>query len=288
MIIVVEDFHKAYGATAAVRGVAFAVAGGEILGLVGPNGAGKTSTLRALAGILDPTRGRLSIDGHDVVRAPVAAKAALAYVPDDPQLFDRLTVWEHFRFTAAAYRVAAWEPKAERLLDRLELVPKRDALASELSRGMRQKVALGCGYLHEPRALLLDEPLTGLDPHGIRTMKDLIREHAAAGAAVIVSSHLLSLFEDLCTTILILHRGRVVRHGRLDELRDELAAAGRRETLEELFFRLTEDSLQTGACRRRAGCRGLVFRPGFLVGWHRPFCLCWHRQKCLCHPTLLR
>jgi ABC-2 type transport system ATP-binding protein len=240
--IVVEDYHKTYGQTVAVWGITFTVQPGEILGLLGPNGAGKTTTLRALAGILVPTRGRLLIDGHDIVRDPIRAKAALAYVPDDPHLFDRLTVWEHFRFIAAAYRLRDWRGRAEAFLQRLELTDKRHALASELSRGMRQKLAVGCGYLHLPRALLLDEPFTGPDPRGIRTMKDLIREAAAGGAAVIVSSHLLSLFEDLCTTILILHRGRILRHGRLTEMRGELAANGRQETLEELFFRLTESA----------------------------------------------
>src|SRR5262245_23922755 len=238
--IVVEDYHKNYGDVVAVAGISFAVAPGEILGLLGPNGAGKTTTLRALAGILAPTRGRLLLDGHDVVRDPVRAKMALAYVPDDPQLFDRLTVWEHFRFTAATYRMTDWRDRAEMLLTRLELAEKRDAPAADLSRGMRQKLAVGCGWLHDPRAVLLDEPFTGPDPRGIRTMKDLIREQAASGAALIVSSHLLTLFEALITTVLILHRGRVVRHARLDELRQELAAEGRRETLEEMFFRLTE------------------------------------------------
>jgi ABC-2 type transport system ATP-binding protein len=237
--IEVEGYTKVYSPTAAVYDVTFTVAPGEILGLVGPNGAGKTTTLRALVGILRPTKGRLSIAGYDVVREPIAAKANLAYVPDDPHLFDRLTVWEHFRFTAAVYRLRDWQELAEKLLMRLELVEKRNALASELSRGMRQKTAVGCACLHKPRALLLDEPLTGLDPRGIRTMKDLIREHAADGTAVVVSSHLLSIVEDLCTTVLILHRGRVLRHGRLADLRGE-AVAGRHETLEELFFRLTE------------------------------------------------
>ncbi len=240
MSIVVENYHKNYADTVAVAGVSFAVEQGEILGLLGPNGAGKTTTLRALAGILVPTRGRLLINGHDIVRDPLRAKAALAYVPDDPQLFDRLTVWEHFRFIASTYRLRNWQAHAQEFLRRLELTDKRDALASELSRGMRQKLAVGCAYLHQPRALLLDEPFTGPDPRGIRTMKDLIREAAAGGAAVIVSSHLLSLFEDLCTTILILHRGRILRHGRLGEMRGELAINGRQETLEELFFRLTE------------------------------------------------
>src|SRR5690349_9123858 len=109
----VEDFHKNYDRTIAVEGITFRVAPGEILGLVGPNGAGKTTTMRALAGILAPTRGRLAIDGHDVAREPVAAKSALAYVPDDPNLFESLTVWEHLRFVASAYRVADWQPRAE-------------------------------------------------------------------------------------------------------------------------------------------------------------------------------
>jgi ABC-2 type transport system ATP-binding protein len=238
--IVVEDYHKVYGDTVAVAGISFTVAPGEILGFVGPNGAGKTTTLRALAGIIEPTQGRLFIAGREITSEPVAAKAQLAYVPDEPALFDRLTVWEHFRFAAAAYRVRDWTARAESLLDRLELVDKRNALSSELSRGMKQKLAIGCAYLHDPKALLLDEPLTGLDPRGIRSMKDLIRGHAAAGAAVMVSSHQLSLFEDLFTTLLILHRGHMVRFGKLADLRNELAANGRSETLEELFFRLTD------------------------------------------------
>jgi ABC-2 type transport system ATP-binding protein len=236
----VEDYHKHYGSVVAVAGITFRVEPGEILGLAGPNGAGKTTTMRALAGILTPTRGRLAVAGHDLAREPVAAKVALAYVPDDPRLFDQLTVWEHFRFVAAAYRLHDWAPRAEQLLARFELAEKRDALASDLSRGMRQKVAICCGYLHQPRAILLDEPLTGLDPRGIRTMKDSIREHAAAGAAVMVSSHLLSLVEDLCTTLLVLRRGEQVWHGPVGDLRQQLDANGRRETLEDVFFRLTE------------------------------------------------
>jgi ABC-2 type transport system ATP-binding protein len=241
--ITVEDFHKTYGDTIAVAGLTFQVAAGEILGLVGPNGAGKTTTLRALAGILTPTRGRLAIAGHDLARKPVQAKAALAYVPDDPKLFDRLTVWEHFRFIASAYALRDWTAHAEALLTQFELVEKRDAPAGDLSRGMRQKVAICCGYLHQPKAVLLDEPLTGLDPRGIRTMNDTIRQQAQAGTAFIVSSHLLSLIEDLCTTILVLHRGRLLLYERLADLRARVAAEGRQETLEDLFFRLTEKAV---------------------------------------------
>lgn len=238
--IAVEDFHKTYDRFVAVAGISFRVQPGEILGLVGPNGAGKSTTMRALAGILAPTRGRLLIAGHDIVRDPIAAKSALAYVPDDPSLFESLTVWEHLQFVASAYRVRDWKAKGEALLGQFELVPKRDALASELSRGMRQKVAICCGYLHDPKAILLDEPLTGLDPRGIRTMQDSIRRRADVGAAVMVSSHLLSLVEDLCTSVLVLHHGRVLLHSALTDLRRGAGAEGRGETLEELFFRLTE------------------------------------------------
>jgi ABC-2 type transport system ATP-binding protein len=247
--IEVRDYHKNYGETVAVAGISFAVTPGEVLGLVGPNGAGKTTTLRALAGILSPTRGYLTIAGHDIVRDPIAAKLALAYVPDDPRLFDQLTIWEHFRFIASAYRLTDWTGRAETLLTQFELTEKRDALCSDLSRGMRQKVAVCCGYLHQPKAILLDEPLTGLDPYGIRTMKESVRQHAEAGAAIIISSHLLSLVEDLCTALLILHRGRQLVHAPMAELRQQLSHNGQRETLEDLFFRLTGQARESELTR---------------------------------------
>ena len=240
MSIVVEDYHKIYDQNVAVSGLSFEVQPGEILGLVGPNGAGKTTTMRALAGILEPTKGRLSIAGHDLKLEPVAAKSALAYVPDDPHLFDNLTIWEHFQFVAAAYRLEGWAASAETLLARFELLEKRDAPCSDLSRGMRQKVAICCGYLHEPKVIMLDEPLTGLDPRGIRTMQESIKARASAGAAVMVSSHLLSLVEDLCTSVLLMSRGKKLLQGRLADLRNEVSADGRAESLEDLFFRLTE------------------------------------------------
>src|SRR5665213_3393801 len=209
-MIEVIDYHKTYRETVAVAGLSFAVRAGEVLGLLGPNGAGKTTTMRAITGIIPPTRGTLRVAGHDVCADPVAAKRQLAYVPDDPKLFDTLTVWEHLEFIASAYRVADFEPRATAYLDLFELTEKRDTITQELSRGMRQKVAIACAYLHEPRAILFDEPLTGLDPRGIRTLKESIKHRAAEGAAIIVSSHLLSLVEDLCTDLLILQKGRAL------------------------------------------------------------------------------
>ena len=251
-MIDVIDFHKAYRETPAVAGLSFSVGPGQILGLLGPNGAGKTTTMRAIAGVIPPTSGRLVVAGHDVVTDPVAAKRQLAYVPDDPKLFDTLTVWEHLEFIAAAYRLADFRPAAEQLLAWFELAEHRDKLAQELSRGMRQKVAICCAYLHAPRAVLFDEPLTGLDPRGIRSMKDSIRRHAGGGNAIVISSHLLSLVEDLCTDLLILNRGRALFFGPVADARAAFADLAADASLEELFFRATEsgppqlDKVETG------------------------------------------
>jgi ABC-2 type transport system ATP-binding protein len=240
ILVRVSDYHKSYRETVAVAGLSFHVAAGSVLGLVGPNGAGKTTTMRALCGIIPPTLGTLQVAGHDVVKDPIPAKRVLAYVPDDPKLFDTLTVWEHLEFVAAAYRVSNFAPRADALLEQFELTEKRNTVAQELSRGMRQKVAVCCAYLHEPRVLLFDEPLTGLDPRGIRTLKETIAAQARAGAALIISSHLLGLVEDLCDQLLIMHKGRGLYFGPTAQARAMFASAGQNATLEEVFFKAIE------------------------------------------------
>ena len=243
-MIDVSGYTKLYGDTVAVQSLSFQVAPGDVLGLVGPNGAGKTTTLRALAGILQPTSGRIAIDGIDLQRDPVAAKARLAFIPDEPQLFDYLTVTEHLQFVARLYGVHDAAAQIPRLLEELELTGKRDALPPELSRGMKQKLAIACGLLHRPAALLLDEPLTGLDPVGIRRMKETITARAREGTAVILSSHLLHLVEELCTRLLVIRRGQMVALGTIAEIVAERPAlAGR--TLEEIFIALTGDTAST-------------------------------------------
>jgi ABC-2 type transport system ATP-binding protein len=249
-VLIVHGFSKAYKGNVAVQGLTCQVLAGEVVALVGPNGAGKTTTMRCIAGIIPPSEGQLVVGGFDIVQKPVEAKKLLAYVPDDPKLFDALTVDEHLEFTASAYRVADWRARAQTLMERFELVEHRRKVALELSRGMRQKVAICCAYLHEPSLVMLDEPLTGLDPRGIRTMKDMIAERARAGAAVIVSSHLLQLVEGLCTKLLILHHGRLVFIGDFAEARRRFAATGTEGTdasLEEVFFRATEGSGEPSA-----------------------------------------
>jgi ABC-2 type transport system ATP-binding protein len=237
-VIHVQSLTKLYGNFTAVNGISFEVAPGEVLGIVGPNGAGKTTTLRSIAGIVAPSGGSISIGGHPLSADPVSAKRLLAFIPDEPQLFDYLTVEEHLRFVGRLYGVADAETQMVALLEELELTEKRRALPGELSRGMRQKLAIACGLLHGPRALVLDEPLTGLDPGGIRKMKKTISARAGEGVAVILSSHLLHLVEELCTRLLVINKGQTVALGTISEIvesRPELAGL----SLEDVFLALT-------------------------------------------------
>src|SRR5450631_1454641 len=200
-MIEVEGLTKLYGEFTAVNELSFSVQPGQVLGLVGPNGAGKTTTLRCLAGIIPATSGTIRIAGHDIATDPVSAKRALAFFPDEPRLFDYLTVRQHLAFVARIYGVADHESLATPLLQELELDGKADALPGELSRGMKQKLVIACGLLHSPSVMFFDEPLTGLDPLGIRRMKDSIVRRAQAGAAIVLSSHLLHLLEEVCTNV---------------------------------------------------------------------------------------
>ena len=240
-MIEIAGLTKLYGDFVAVSDLSFAVRPGEVLGLVGPNGAGKTTTLRCIAGIIPPTRGSIAINGCDLALDPRAAKAQLAFFPDEPKLFDYLTVWQHLVFTARIYQVADYAARGEQLLAELELADKRDALPAELSRGMKQKLAIACGLLHSPKAMYFDEPLTGLDPLGIRKMKDSIVRRGCEGGAIILSSHLLHLVEEICTHLLILKGGKMVAYGSLEEINRRFAATAG-TSLEDVFFRATSDT----------------------------------------------
>jgi ABC-2 type transport system ATP-binding protein len=244
-MIEVEALTKLYGEFVAVNGLSFSVRPGEVLGLVGPNGAGKTTTLRALAGIIPATRGSIRISGHDLGREPIAAKRELALFADEPRLFDYLTVQQHLGFTARIYQVSNYEAVGRQLLEELELTEKRNALPGELSRGMKQKLAIACGLLHAPKVIYFDEPLTGLDPMGIRRMKDSILTRARDGAAIIISSHLLHLVEEICSHILILKQGRKVWFGTLEEVRRQFSEQAGDASLEEVFFRATVEGSGT-------------------------------------------
>jgi ABC-2 type transport system ATP-binding protein len=239
MALTVDRLRRTYGDFTAVDDLSFEARAGEIVGLIGPNGAGKTTTLRALAGILKPTSGNVRIDDHDIVAAPLEAKRRLAFMPDEPHLFEYLTVTEHLRLTGRLYGIADIDQRAKPLIEELELGGKEHALPGELSRGMRQKVVIACGLVRDATTLLFDEPLTGLDPIGIRRMRATIKARARDGAAVLLSSHLLHLVEEVCTRVIIMDRGRKIADGSVAELatRADLAAAG--SNLEQIFLHVT-------------------------------------------------
>src|SRR5438445_3524878 len=239
MPISVEHLTRAYGDFTAVDHLSFEVGPGEIVGLIGPNGAGKTTTLRSLAGILRPTSGTVRIDGHDIVEDGLEAKRRLAFMPDEPHLFEYLTIDEHLRLIARLYGIGDIDERARALIEELELKGKERSLPGELSRGMRQKVVIACGLVRQPSVLLFDEPLTGLDPIGIRRMRETIVARGRAGASILVSSHLLHLVEEICTRVIIMDRGRKIADGTVAQLasRADLAHAG--SWPEQVFSRVT-------------------------------------------------
>jgi ABC-2 type transport system ATP-binding protein len=237
--ISVQGLSKNYGSFQAVSDLTFEVHPGEIVGVVGANGAGKTTSLRAITGILRPSAGRVTLSGHDLQADAIAARKTFAYIPDTVHPYELLTVTEHLHFVALTYRIQNAESKYAALLDELELSAKTHEPASSLSRGMVQKLSLACAFLREPRVVILDEPLTGLDPRGIRNIKQSIRRRAEQGTAFLLSSHLLVLVEALCDRVLILNRGRKVAFGSLEEIRGR-ATLHDQASLEEVFFAVTE------------------------------------------------
>jgi ABC-2 type transport system ATP-binding protein len=239
--IEVSGLTKRYDSLVAVKDLSFAVKRGEVLGLVGPNGEGKTTTLRALAGIHPPSDGTIRICGFDLHNDPVDAKRHLAFMPDEPRLFDYLTVEEHLQFVGRLYQVTGVREKMDPLLHEFELTDKRKSLPAELSRGMKQKLMIACGFIHDPDVLIFDEPLTGLDPLGIRRMKESIVRRSQAGASVILSSHLLHLVEELCDTVAVIRNGTRIAYDTIANLKFELAKGRSDLSLEEAFLRITAE-----------------------------------------------
>ena len=241
-MIEIAKLCKSFGDFTAVRDLSFIVKPGEVLGLVGPNGAGKTTTLRVMAGIIPPTRGFVRIAGHDIIVKPIEAKRHLAFFPDEPRLFDYLTVRQHLAFIARLYGVLEHERRATPLLEELEIADRADHLPGELSRGMKQKLAIACGLLHSPTVMIFDEPLTGLDPLGIRRMKDSILRRAREGAAIVLSSHLLHLLEEVCSHVLILKKGEAVAYDTISAVHARFSNGDPNASLEDVFIRATGGS----------------------------------------------
>jgi len=252
-MIRLEELTKRYGTFTAVDGIDLEARKGELFGLLGPNGAGKTSTLRMIAGILQPDGGRVTIDGFDVVRDPYRAKARLGYIPDRPFVYEKLTGTELLRFAAGLYgqRGEEIEERIRELLALWDLERWADELVESYSHGMRQKLIISSAFVHRPRALVIDEPMVGLDPRAARLLKDLLRAFAENGGCALISTHTLEFAEVLCDRLAVIAEGRIVAQGTMDELRGQAEAAD--SGLEDIFLRLTGGESQRELMKVLAG-----------------------------------
>ncbi len=234
-----DGVRKSFGPKAAVDGMTLTVRPGELYALLGPNGAGKTTTLRMIAGLMKPDAGSIHIFGIDALADPIAAKRITAWLPDEPMLYDKLTPMEYLEFVAGLWGVppVVAHERAIELLDVLELSPHRGRRSEGFSRGMKQKLALAGALIHEPKLIMLDEPLTGIDAGAARQVKDLLMARVAGGATIILTTHILEVAERLADRIGIVADGRLAAEGTLADLR---TMAGRGEaTLEDVFLSVT-------------------------------------------------
>jgi len=236
-LIQTDHLVKKFGDKVAVNDVSFGVQGGEIFGFLGPNGAGKTTTIKMIVGLLQPTSGTVTVDGFDVARQPLKAKAASGYVPDEPNLYAKLSGRELLRFVADLYDLdrIRTNHRIDELLRLFDLSTAGDDLIESYSHGMQQKTSLAAALMHDPRVLVLDEPTVGLDPKSARLIKDILRQLAERGAAVMLSTHIMEIAERMCDRIGIINQGRVVAIGNMDELRREQGGS----SLEDIFLQLT-------------------------------------------------
>jgi len=241
--IFVEGLSKSYGDVVALDDVSLRCESGEVFGLLGPNGAGKSTLLKIVVGLLKPTSGIVRLGAHDIAQSPEAAKQIVGYLPENPSLYTGLTVQEFLQFVGKIRGVddSSLANKVDESLRTFSLVEKTDSLIGSLSKGMKQKVALIASTIHDPSVLVLDEPLTALDPRTQRLVKDWIGSQAGKGVTILLSTHLMEIAQSYCTRLAIIDKGRIVASGGMDTLREK-AAAGSEANLDEIFLRLTDDS----------------------------------------------
>ncbi len=245
-MLVVDHLTKRFGRKVAVNDLCLEVRAGELYAFLGPNGAGKTTTLKCVVGLLWPTSGRITVGGHDVHAEPLAAKRLLSYVPDQPFLYEKLSGIEFLYFVGRLYGLDREEcvERVGRLLEMFEATEWAGELAENYSHGMRQKVVLCAALLHEPRLIVIDEPMVGLDPKSARLVKSVLRERVAQGCAVLMSTHTLPVAEELADRIGIIHEGRLIAEGTREELQRQVEAGDR---LEDVFLELTAQGDSSGA-----------------------------------------
>ena len=237
-MIQLEHLVKKFGGLTAVNDVSLTIGRGEFFAMLGPNAAGKTTAIKLLTGLMKPTSGSARICGFDIQAQPLEARRRLAYVPDFPFLYDKLTAWEFFRFTGQLFQLdaARIEKNSRELVARFHLAEFVDRALEGLSHGTRQRIAIVSALLHDPEVFVIDEPMVGLDPQHARVVKDVLKERSLAGMTVLVSTHQLSIAEEMADRIGIIHGGKLIAVGTGDELRKQSGNAG---ALEEIFLTLT-------------------------------------------------
>jgi ABC-2 type transport system ATP-binding protein len=241
-MIAVEQLVKKYGNFTAVDGISLSVAPGQIHGFLGPNGAGKTTSIRMIAGLLKPTAGRIIVNNHDLEQEPEAAKAALGFIPDRPFIYEKLTAGEFLRFHGGLYGMADSdiESRIKEMLEIFELSRWQNELVESFSHGMKQRLVMSAAFMHRPKAVLVDEPMVGLDPRGARLIKDVFRRMADHGVAILMSTHTLEVAQEMCDLISIILKGKIIAHGTVTELK--AMAGSPNEELTPVFLKLTGGS----------------------------------------------
>jgi len=241
-MIKIIDLTKRFGSQTAVDGLNLEILRGEVFGFLGPNGAGKTTTIKIMSGILRPTAGQVTIADINIQSEPEKAKMLIGYIPDDPYLYGRLTAREYLQFVGGLYRMGNGriEAKSEELFALFGMNGWVDRKCEEFSHGMRQKLVFSAAFLHDPAVLIVDEPLVGLDPQSARIVKDLLKQYAARGATVFISTHILSIAEELCDRIGIINKGKLIGLGTLEQLK--MRAVRSDIDLETLFLEMTNSS----------------------------------------------
>jgi ABC-2 type transport system ATP-binding protein len=241
-MIAIHELVKEYGTFRAVDGVSLVVPPGQIHGFLGPNGAGKTTTIRMIAGLLKPTSGRVEVNGHDLARDPEAAKASLGFIPDRPFIYEKLTAGEFLRFHAGLYGIdgAGVSQRIREMLSLFELERWENELVESFSHGMKQRLVMSAAFLHRPQAVLVDEPMVGLDPRGARLIKNVFRRMSEHGVAILMSTHTLEVAQEMCDRISIILKGRIIAEGTVDELRQ--LSGSHDEELTPVFLKLTGGS----------------------------------------------
>jgi ABC-2 type transport system ATP-binding protein len=236
-MIKLSNLTKTYGTLTAVKSISLEVTPGEVFGFLGPNGAGKTTTIKMMAGLLQPTSGEVRINGFDVQKEPLKAKAITGFIPDRPYLYEKLTAGEFMQFVSKLYDMAGMEKRIGELLGLFGLTEWSGELIENFSHGMKQRLVMASALLHDPKVLVVDEPMVGLDPRGARLVKDLFKDLAAKGVTIFMSTHTLEIVENMCSRVAIINHGEIIAEGSVEDL-GRLARMPESH-LEPIFLKLT-------------------------------------------------